>query len=118
MPKRRDASGERGERGKRGARGERGVRGATGATGSKGSRGLRGPAGKSVSRADILAMLEDQFAEIQKQLSEQLTRTAQVQANSTGTIKNSPSSRTNSKECRPRSSRFLRQRRPQIPLPS
>ena len=61
-------------------RGERGARGAKGPPGSRGTRGLRGPAGKSLSRADILAMVEEQFAGIQKHLSEQLTRTAQVQA--------------------------------------
>jgi hypothetical protein len=60
-----------GERGERGQRGERGL---------KGERGERGPAGPAPSRADILAVVEDQFYEMRKQLDVQLTRFAQLQA--------------------------------------
>jgi hypothetical protein len=68
--------GGRGEPGTRGARGPQGLKGATG---SRGPRGRRGAAGPSTSPADILAVVEDQFSQITKQLSEQLTRTGQVQ---------------------------------------
>lgn len=57
--------------GERGQRGERGL---------KGERGERGPAGPAPSRADILAVVEDQFYEMRKQLDVQLTRFAQLQA--------------------------------------
>jgi hypothetical protein len=66
----RGARGEAGERGKKGEHGERGLPGA---------RGERGPAGPTPSRADILAVVEDQFYEMRRQLDVQLTRFAQLQ---------------------------------------
>jgi hypothetical protein len=60
--------------GKRTKRLQRGVQGKPGA------RGAQGPAGRSPSRADILAAVADKFAEIQRQLDAQLTRTGQIQA--------------------------------------
>ncbi|MFN2509246.1 MAG: collagen-like protein [Chthoniobacterales bacterium] len=61
---------------KTGARGPKGKRGEHGA---RGERGERGPAGPPPSRADILALVEDQFSEMRKQLDVQLTRFAQLQ---------------------------------------
>lgn len=69
----------KGERGERGERGKRGERGEHGAQGARGARGERGPAGPMPSRADILAVVEDQFYEMRKQLDVQLTRFAQLQ---------------------------------------
>ena len=60
-------------------RGTKGARGATGARGAKGATGARGPSGPSVSQADILAVVDDQFSEMRRQLDVQVTRTAQVQ---------------------------------------
>jgi hypothetical protein len=42
-------------------------------------RRRRGAKGSSTSPADILAVVEDQFSPVAKQLSEQLTRTLRVQ---------------------------------------
>lgn len=61
------------------AKGQRGGRGVRGSQGSQGPRGERGPAGPSTTRTTILAAVNGQFEEIQKQLDLQLTRTAQVQ---------------------------------------
>jgi hypothetical protein len=61
---------------RRGPAGQRGVRGKTGKTGLTGPAG---PAGVSPTRADVLAMVEDQFTEIRKELSIQLTRMGQIQ---------------------------------------
>lgn len=72
--------GPKGARGGRGMAGERGERGQRGERGLKGERGERGPAGPAPSRADILAVVEDQFYEMRKQLDVQLTRFAQLQA--------------------------------------
>ena len=41
--------------------------------------GPAGPAGTTPTRADILAMVEDQFLEIRKELSLQLARMGQIQ---------------------------------------
>jgi hypothetical protein len=82
------AGGERGEGGKGGARGDRGDRGARGKTSARGDRGERGvagpprpagPPGHTPSRADVLAMVDDQFMEIRKKLGLQLTRMGQIQ---------------------------------------
>ena len=63
-------------------RGPRGLVGRTGAPGHPGPRGPAGPAGPigpEVSRADVLAMVEDQFAELRKEVGLQLTRMGQIQ---------------------------------------
>lgn len=78
-----DAFGDRGEPGERGAQGERGVRGERGQrgpTGHRGATGERGPIGPPPTRAQILAAVEEQFADIRKQLDIQLTRFGQLQA--------------------------------------
>ena len=67
------------ERGLRGATGQRGKTGAIGQRGLQGERGPAGPAGPPVRRADMLAVVDDQFNEIRKQLDLQLTRTGQLQ---------------------------------------
>jgi hypothetical protein len=75
-------AGPRGAKGARGARGETGERGERGRAGHRGARGERGPAGPTgptPSRADILAVVEDQFYEMRKQLDVQLTRFTQLQ---------------------------------------
>ena len=58
---------------------ERGARGKVGATGARGVRGLTGPAGPKATRADIVAVVDDQFFQIRKQLELQLQRTGQLQ---------------------------------------
>ena len=58
----------------------RGPKGAHGARGERGERGARGPAGPSLSRARILAAVEEQFADIRTELDVQLTRFGQLQA--------------------------------------
>ena len=65
------SQGPKGKEGRRGARGGRGI---------PGKQGERGPAGPAPSRADILAVVEDQFRDIRKQLDIQFTRFAQLQA--------------------------------------
>jgi hypothetical protein len=60
-------------------RGNTGERGAQGARGPAGPRGLRGPVGPSMSPADILAVVEDQFYDVRKRLDVQLQRTAKLQ---------------------------------------
>src|SRR5262249_48818486 len=67
----------KGRTGKQGQRGLRGRRGLQGPKGVTGSTGARGPAGESASRADILAAVSDQFAEMNKRLETQLTRICQ-----------------------------------------
>lgn len=66
--------------GPRGPKGEHGARGERGRAGRPGARGLRGPAGPSPNRAQILAAVEEQLADIRQQLDVQLTRFAQLQA--------------------------------------
>ena len=73
MTARREAQGPKGRTGLKGQRGLRGRRGLQGATGES------GPAGEPASRADILAAVSGQFAEINKRLETQLTRIAQLQ---------------------------------------
>jgi hypothetical protein len=60
-------------------RSARGQRGETGKRGAPGARGLPGPAGPSASRADILAVVQDEFNELRKQMQIQIERTAQMQ---------------------------------------
>lgn len=72
----------RSARGTRGSRSTRGEQGATGAQGEQGTRGVRGPAGPAGPRmkaAEVLALVDDQFVEIRKQLDIQLQRTGQLQ---------------------------------------
>ena len=61
----------------RGPRGDVGRRGAMGPTGPPGPRG---PAGPEVSAEHVLAIVEDHFAELRKELALQLTRIGQMQA--------------------------------------
>lgn len=67
-------------RGARGARGRHGERGAKGQAGVRGLVGPAGPIGPQVKRADVLAMVEDQFVEMRKEMALQLARMAQIQA--------------------------------------
>ena len=71
--------GERGARGERGDPGTRGEHGARGARGERGPAGPAGPAGPKMRPAEVLALVDDQFMEIRKQLDVQLKRTAQLQ---------------------------------------
>ena len=80
----REMPAERGRTGKRGARGERGP---------AGTAGPQGPAGPAMARADILAVVEDQFYDVGKRLDgvgkrldgvgkrleRQMTRTGEIQ---------------------------------------
>lgn len=54
-------------------------RGQRGATGARGATGVRGPAGPSATRADILAVVQDEFSQLGDQLHVQLKRTAKMQ---------------------------------------
>jgi hypothetical protein len=60
----------------------RGMRGRPGATGTRGARGRTGPPGMtgiSATRADILAVVQDEFSEVRKQFAIQIERTGQMQ---------------------------------------
>ena len=48
-------------------------------TGPQGIPGIQGPAGPAMAKADVLAIVADQFDDIRHRLDLQLTRTAQVQ---------------------------------------
>lgn len=61
------------------AKTERGPIGPRGAQGARGATGLPGPEGPKLSRADVLAMVDDQFLGIRKEMALQLTRMAQIQ---------------------------------------
>ena len=61
------------------AQGRRGSKGDRGITGPRGERGPVGPAGPKMQAAEILALVDDQFAQIRKQMEIQLQRTAQLQ---------------------------------------
>jgi hypothetical protein len=50
-----------------------------GARGARGPVGLTGPAGPKMKPAEVLVLVDDQFAEIRKQFFLQLQRTAQLQ---------------------------------------
>ena len=79
----RHGRGVRGKTGKRGLKGRTGARGARGARGGTGLRGLPGPAGPpgpKMKPAEVLALVEDQFYEIRRQLDMQLQRFGQLQA--------------------------------------
>lgn len=52
---------------------------ARGPRGARGHRGARGPAGRTPTRAQILAAVGDQLADIRRQLDIQLTRFGQLQ---------------------------------------
>ena len=58
---------------------QRGRQGATGPSGPQGTQGLQGPPGPAMAKADVLAIVADQFDDIRHRLDLQLTRTAQVQ---------------------------------------
>jgi hypothetical protein len=73
-------AGLRGIQGERGAIGKTGKIGAPGLTGARGPAGPPGPAGPKMRPAEVLALVEDQFGEIRKQLDLQLKRFAQLQA--------------------------------------
>jgi len=63
-------------------RGKRGLQGKTGAAGQRGATGETGPpgpAGPKMKRAEVLAMVEDQFLAIRKQLEMHLRRTGEIQ---------------------------------------
>jgi collagen triple helix repeat protein len=79
MTSERGVQGERGARGERGAQGQRGQRGERGTQGERGPAGPPGPAGPRMRPAEVLALVDDQFMEIRKQLDLQLKRTAQLQ---------------------------------------
>ena len=61
-------------------RGETGKTGPAGPAGPQGATGPAGPVGPSMARADILAVVEDQFYDVRKRLDVQLERTGQLQA--------------------------------------
>ncbi len=65
--------------GRRGPRGQTGARGPRGAAGPQGPTGPSGPVGPKLQRADMLAMVDDQFSQIRRRLDTQLTRMAQIQ---------------------------------------
>lgn len=73
-------TGPRGLRGKTGVKGSAGARGRQGERGVQGVRGPVGPAGPKMKSAEVLALVDDQFTEIRKQLTIQLQRTGQLQA--------------------------------------
>lgn len=54
--------------------------GERGRTGKTGASGPPGPSGPPMGRADILAVVEDEFVDIRKRLDVQLIRTAELQA--------------------------------------
>src|SRR5215831_16177709 len=70
---------KRGTTGARGPKGKPGEQGARGPAGAVGARGARGPQGRSTSRAHILAVVDDQFTEMRKQLDFQLKRSGELQ---------------------------------------
>ena len=56
------------------------ARGPQGETGKTGPPGPVGPPGPKMSRADVIAVVEDQFYEVRKRLDIQLDRTGELQA--------------------------------------
>lgn len=79
MPKPRRTKGRIGPRGVRGPTGKTGKSGRTGAVGPTGPAGPPGPTGPKMRRSEVIAMVEDQFVVIRRQLDTQLARTAQIQ---------------------------------------
>jgi hypothetical protein len=61
------------------SRGPRGLVGKQGAPGPQGAQGARGPIGPTMKRADVLAMVDDQFVSIRQELSLQFSRLGQIQ---------------------------------------
>ena len=67
---------------RRGLKGNAGAKGAQGRPGTEGKRGAQGPvgpAGPKMKPGEVLAIVDDQFNELRKQLDLQLQRTAQLQ---------------------------------------
>lgn len=64
----------------KGRRGLTGTRGKRGARGARGAEGPVGPAGPKMKSEEVLALVDDQFFQIRKQLEIQLQRTGQLQA--------------------------------------
>jgi len=60
-------------------RGAKGSRGRKGARGLRGPAGVAGPAGPRMKPAEVLALVDDQFFQIRRQLDLQLQRTGQLQ---------------------------------------
>jgi hypothetical protein len=56
-----------------------GKMGRRGATGARGRRGPTGPAGPKVQRAEILAVVDDQFVEVRKNFKTQLKHATKIQ---------------------------------------
>lgn len=61
-------------------RGKRGVAGKRGPAGAPGAQGPAGPVGPKMKAAEVLALVDDQFVQVRKQLDIQLLRTGQLQA--------------------------------------
>ena len=74
------ASGGKGLLPARGQQGVAGKDGPAGPSGPPGPTGPAGPAGPAMARADILAVVEDQFFDVRQRLDIQLARTGQLQA--------------------------------------
>jgi hypothetical protein len=56
-----------------------GKRGRRGKTGARGRTGRAGPAGPKVQRAEILAVVDDQFIEVRRNFKTQLKHTTKIQ---------------------------------------
>jgi hypothetical protein len=56
-----------------------GKSGPRGATGARGRRGAVGPPGPPVRRAEILAIVDDQFVEVRKNFKTQLKQTTKIE---------------------------------------
>jgi len=54
-------------------------RGPRGKTGARGRTGPAGPAGRKVQRAEILAVVDDQFVEVRQNFKTQLEHTTKIQ---------------------------------------
>src|SRR5437016_6014035 len=58
---------------------KRSRRGARGRTGARGKAGPAGPVGPKVKRAEILAVVDDEFVEVRKNFKVQLTHSTKIQ---------------------------------------
>jgi hypothetical protein len=56
-----------------------GKRGRRGARGARGRMGPAGPAGPKVKRAEILAVIDDEFGEVRRNFKTQLKHTTKIQ---------------------------------------
>lgn len=56
-----------------------GNRGLRGKTGARGRTGPTGPPGPKVQRAEILAVVDDQFVEVRRNFKTQLKHTSKIQ---------------------------------------